>query len=118
MATRFAQIFTRTGARNLLAQFGEAEGIVYYPRGSGTPRAISAIVQRNNPDILSEVGDVISQYLFVRVLNDETSGISATEIDSGLDMVDVALRTDGQRERRPIMKVTDTSSGMVRFIVR
>jgi hypothetical protein len=75
-------------------------------------------VTRNNPDIISEVGDVISQYLFVRVLNDETSGISATEIDSGIDMVDVALRTDGHRERRPIVKVTDTSGGMVRFIVR
>jgi hypothetical protein len=118
VATRFAQIFKRTGARNLLAQFGESEGIVYYPRGSGSPRSISAIVTRNNPDIISEVGDVISQYLFVRVLNDETSGISATEIDSGIDMVDVALRTDGHRERRPIVKVTDTSGGMVRFIVR
>ena len=118
MATRFAQAFKRTGARNLLAQFGEAEGIVYYPRGSGTPRAISAIVTRNNPDIISEVGDVISQYLFVRVLDDETDGISSTEIDSGLDMVDVALRTDGKRERRPVVKVTDTSCGMVRFIVR
>lgn len=118
MATRFAQIFKRTGARNLLAQFGEAEGVVYYARGSGTPRSISAIVTRNKPDIINEVGDVVSQYISVRVLDDETDGISATEIDSGLDMVDVALRTDGKRQRRAIVMVTDTSCGMVRFIVR
>lgn len=114
MATRFAQQFKRTGAPSLLRQF--AEPIVYYPGGIADGRSIDAIVTRG-VEVVSETGQV-AYAIVVRVLDDATLGISATEIDDGRDVVLVALNTGGTPERRQITRTKDDSNGMVRFMVR
>lgn len=115
MPTRFAQLFSRTGAPNLVRQFGEQ--ITYYANGSGTGRTIWAIVERN-VEVPPELGEQTAQALMIRVRDDSTYGISATEIDDGRDEVSVALDTGGTAERRQITSTVDDSNGMVRFMVR
>lgn len=115
MATRFAQQFKRAGVPSLVRQFGES--IVYYPQGViANGRTIQALVERG-VEVVSETGQV-SYALRVRVYNDTTLGIGATEIDDGRDTVSIALITDGPATVRQITRMTDDSNGMVRFLVR
>lgn len=114
MATRFAQQFTRHGAQSLVRQFGEP--IVYYADNTGGGRSINAIVERDI-DVIGESGEVIGQMIVVRVLNNSTTGISSTEIDTGADQISVALRVGESAVRKQIVKVQSTENGMVRFEV-
>lgn len=115
MATPFAQLFSRTGAPNLVRQFGET--ITYYPLGAGSGRTITAKVERR-VEVLAEAGDQTAQSLIITVRDDATYGISATEINDGSDEVSVSLITGGTPERRQITHVFDDSNGLVRFQVR
>ena len=116
MATRFAQQFKRTGARNILRQFGET--VTYYPGLVGESRQITAIVERNNETIISEIGDVVGQALIIRVLNDATDGILSTEIDCGVDKISVPLSADDDPSLRSIVKNLSDSNGFLRFLVQ
>lgn len=116
MPTRFAQIFKRTGVANLLRQFGE--WIVYLPRAGGKPRRIFARVVRNDPSIISETGEVVGQNITITVENSVTTGILATEIDSGGDEVQVAIEEGGELVTRSIAKVLNDSNGQVNFLVQ
>ena len=117
MATRFASLFKRTGATNLLRQFGES--VVYYPGGPNrNARTIQAIVERDLATIIAAVGDVTGQSLIVRVINDKITGITATEIDSGLDRISVALNADDAPSMRTIVQILGDSAGVVRFLVQ
>ncbi len=116
MATRFAQQFQRTGARYLLRQFGEP--VTYYPGLVGASRTITAIVERNNATIISEIGDVVGQALIIRVLNDATEGIRSTAIDCGVDKLSVPLSADDEPSLRSIVKFLGDSNGLVRFLVQ
>ena len=115
MTTRFASLFRRTGAPMLLHQFGEQ--ITYYPRGAATGRTISAMVERG-VSVPSETGDGVAMAIVVRVVDDSTEGISATEIDDGRDEVSIATITGGTAERRQITRVEADANGLVRFMVR
>lgn len=112
MSSQFRNQFRRSAAPSLVRQFGEE--VLYYPRGGSVCRTIKAIVERSEE--LVENG--IAQMVMVRVINDCTLGISATEIDDGRDEVAVALIEGGSLERRQIVRMTDDSNGMVRFRVR
>ena len=116
MATRFAQQFKRTGARNILRQFGEA--VTYYPGAVGASRQINAIVERNNATIVSELGGVVGQALIVRVLNHETDGILSSAIDAGIDKIMVPLNADDEPTLRAIVQKLGDSNGFVRFLVQ
>lgn len=118
MPTQFAKIFKLTAARNLLRQFGEEELIGYYPGQGDKPRRIKAIVVRNDPSVISEMGGVVGQSIVVTVLDDATEGISATQIDSGRDKVSVALETGGTEQLRSMVFVTSDANGFVRFLVQ
>lgn len=112
--SRFSQLFSRTGAPNLVRQFGET--ITYYADGGDAGRSITAKVERNvaAPAETEQAGPS----LVVTVLDNSTTGISATEIDDGGDEVSVALVAGGTAERRQITRVIDDSNGLVRFQVR
>lgn len=101
---------------NLLRQFGE--WIVYLPRAGGKPRRIFARVVRNDPSIISETGEVVGQNITITVENSVTTGILATEIDSGGDEVQVAIEEGGELVTRSIAKVLNDSNGQVNFLVQ
>ena len=115
MPTRFASQFARTGALNLVRQFGES--ITYYADGAGTGRVINATVERN-VEVPSETGEQVARALVVRVLDSVAKGILATELNDGGDEILVALVEGGTAERRQVGRKISTSNGFVRFVVR
>jgi hypothetical protein len=115
MTNRFATQFKKTAARGLLRQFGEA--VTYYPAAGGS-RSITAMVLRDELSTVPELGDVQSQSIVVRVLNDSVLGISATEIETGGDEIGVALRLGETAERRAIVRVQADSTGIVRLLLQ
>ncbi len=115
MTNRFATQFKKTGARGLLMQFGET--VTYYPN-SGASRSITAMVLREELATVGELGDVQSQSIVVRVLNDATVGISSTEVETGGDEIGVALRLGEAAKRRAIVRVQADSTGMLRLLLQ
>jgi hypothetical protein len=115
MATRFASQFKRTAVSNLVRQFGES--IEYYEGGS-PGRSINATVVRDPNAILSEIGEVLTGAMILRVSNNETTGIDANKIDTGVDRVEVALIVDGPKEMRSIVRVLSDANGFLRFLVQ
>lgn len=68
---------------------GFGETVTYTPV-TGSPRSISAFVERDPPDRISPDGDVYRPKMEITVANSATLGILATEIDNGGDTVTVA----------------------------
>lgn len=95
-----------------------AETVVYNPHGGGS-RTILAIVDREPPSIMDDAGNVVGLSFMVYVANNATSGIAATEIDTGGDRLQVSAMT-GQLPRRTcsILKVMDNDTGMLQLAVR
>lgn len=114
MPTRFAAQFARTGAPSLVRQFGEP--LIYYRRGGNVARLISGIVERNVA-VESSTGTT-SQEILIRVLDNSTTGISATEVNDQTDEIAVPLVTGGTAVRRQVTRVNDDSNGFIRFMVR
>lgn len=81
-------------------------------------REIQAIVERNNPEVLAALGDTVGQAMILRVLNDDAKGISALEIDSGVDRISVPLTADDDPSMRSIVQILSDSGGIVRFLVQ
>jgi hypothetical protein len=100
----------------LMRQFGEP--VVYYPDGGDTGRSITAIVNRNGVEVISETGEVHARLIEVRVRNDDKLGISSTEIDTGADEIRLPLRVGESSQRRQITEVLSTENGLVRFLIQ
>lgn len=114
--SRFRSLFSRGATQLLVDNFGES--ITYYPNGdtSGGGRLISAMIERN-VESLSQGGDVMGFVTVVRVLDDSTTGISSTEIDSGQDLIGVAMRVGESQRLKQITRILSTENGIVRFEV-
>lgn len=115
MTNRFATQFKKTGSRGLLYQFGES--VTYYPLAGGS-RSVTALVLRDELSVVAELGDVQSQSIVVRVLNDSTLGIASTEIETGGDEIAVALRLGEAATRRAIVRVQADSTGFLRILLQ
>jgi hypothetical protein len=115
MTNRFALQMAKTGALGLLRQFGES--VTYYPLAGGS-RSVTAMVLRDELSVVPELGDVQSQSIVVRVLNNSTTGISSTEIETGGDEIAVALRLGEASVRRAIVRVQADSTGFLRLLLQ
>lgn len=113
MATRFAQQFARTAVPSLIRQFGEA--VTYYADGKGAGREIVAMIERE-VSVINEAG-VMAQSTMVRVYDNATTGISATEINTGRDTLAFPLRVGETPRIKQIARVESTENGLVRFEV-
>lgn len=89
----FDDAFASSAALDLLAEFGET--ITYTPRG-GSPRTITAIVNRNPARLLASMQDVVSALVTIRVLDDASNatygGIASSAVNLGGDSVTLAVR--------------------------
>ena len=99
--------FFADGFSDLLLTMGET--VVYVPR-SGDSRTLSAIVDRNPPQVLSTGGDYVLPTLSVTVHSDVTTGILASEIDAG-DQIQVAVKPGGTVENRTIFSIESEDGG-------
>lgn len=94
-----------------------AEDIVYKPR-DGRPRHISAIVERNPPESLTEMEGGVAPRLVIKVANDEQDGIASHLWSTG-DQVHVRVRINDPVEWRTIVDIlADHDHGMCKFTVR
>jgi hypothetical protein len=95
-----------------------AETVVYNPHGGGS-RTILAVVDREPPSIMDDLGNVVSLSFMVYVANDATAGITATEVDTGGDRLQISAMA-GQVSRRgcSIIRVMDNDAGMLQLAVR
>lgn len=95
----------------------DAEDIKYYPKGGGV-REIRAIVDRQGVAALGDAPHGKSHLLNITVKNDDTEGISSSEVDTGGDEVELQVRLSESVKRRRITKVISQDPGMMQLEVR
>lgn len=93
-----------------------SEQVTYYADGTGGGRTINAMIERE-VQLVSELGDVNGLATVISVLNNATTGISSTEINTEADEITVAMRIGETPQRRQIVRVESTENGIVRFVV-
>jgi hypothetical protein len=104
-------------AASFLADFGET--VIYRPAAVGAAtRTIVAVVNRPEPQPSGPVNAWEGMAITITVANNATTGISAAELDSGRDKIDVALRVGGTVAARPIVGIVSQDSGMLTLEVR
>lgn len=114
--TVFDSLFAEAAAPELLAQFGES--VVYVPKG-GTPRTIAlAIVDRNPPEALVGPASGHGPMLLVTVEDHATRGILKTELNTGGDRIEVAVRKGGAAKSMQINKLVKDTGGMLTIEIR
>jgi len=90
------------------------EPVVYWPRGGGS-RPIVAIVDREPPKSLEDMPHGFSPKLVLWVANDSIIGISSSEIDTGGDLIEVALRIGQVPQKCSMVKLESQDVGMVKL---
>ncbi len=110
MPTAFDSQFASSAFPGLLDQFGES--ITYWP-GFGGSRVIRAIVNRDPPELVDGLGNMIKPRATIQVLNSRKLGIESKEIDTGRDQIDFPLQIDDQKTQRFTFSVLQSSSGGV-----
>lgn len=110
-------------AKRMIDAF-DPETLVYRP-GTGAARNVKALVDREPPAGTPEVGQAISKAIRIAVVNQATDagddtygGISATEIDTGRDRIDVARRVGQTAVSRPFGAMVEQDGGMLNLEVR
>ena len=114
MATELDQMLIDTTA-DLLEVFGET--VTYKPRASGS-RSITAIVSRERPEGLDGAPHGSAPLLTIEVANDSTTGISSDKVDTGGDIVEMAVRIGETAQDRPIKEIISQDAGMMRLELR
>lgn len=94
-----------------------AETIIYRPR-TGSARAISAVISRNDAEPLPGVAGGSRPRLELLVMNDAINGISSATIDTGGDSVDAALVVDETPKRLRITEVLDHDAGLMLLLAQ
>jgi hypothetical protein len=95
-----------------------AETVTYYPHiyfGATVraSRSISAVVFRQQVQVLGEDGDSIVPIFEVHVANDSTVGISSDELDTGGDQIEFPPRDGKDAEKRTITHLVTQDHGML-----
>lgn len=91
------------------------EAVTYKPGGTGG-RAINANVERDPPEQLGTDGSVRRPKMYIEVANSATAGISATEINYGLDRITVAYPKGATAADHAIVgTLLSQDAGMIRL---
>ncbi len=104
--TTFDTEFADFAVDDLIDEFGES--VIYLPFG-GLPRTINAIVNRSQPQGSVEgMPRATVPTITVSARNDATTGILRSEVNSGKDQIQLAIRKGQAVSVRTIANVTDT----------
>ena len=116
MPSIFDQQFAASGFPQLKQLCGET--VVYYLQTGGS-RTISAIIERNPPAFYGAGGEVVQATFILRVDNNCDTGILASEVDTGGDMVELLYEIgDTVPQRRVVERLISQDSGVVVLGVR
>jgi len=91
-----------------------SETVVYRPSG-GDARTIQAIVRRQSNE---QIGMARAPSITLTVPNDDTDGISATELDDGADQIDVAVKPGGTATTRNVYRVVSSNVAFITLEVK
>ena len=92
-----------------------AESVTYYPHRFGTtatPRTISAVVTRNQVATFNPDEQIVPEFE-VRVANNSTTGISSAELNTGGDMIKLAVRIGETATKRSVQLLVEHDEGML-----
>ena len=104
------------GFATLVEQHGES--VSYKFRGNDTPISRTAIVSRDPPALIDQVGDALVYSLMITFSNNETDGVLSRVVDSGGDEVYVSLQRGGTDEWRPVYHLVSGGGGTTQVAVR
>jgi len=104
------------GFATLLEQHGET--VSYKFRDSGETVSRTAIVDRNPPTAIDQVGNAVSFSLMIYFQNSEADGVLSNVVDNGGDEVSVSLKTNGTAEWRPVYTLIESDGGTTQIAVR
>lgn len=95
-----------------------AEAVTYYPTAYPgqpirSPRAITAVVEREQITVVREDGDTVAPVWRVHIANDSVTGISSTELNLGGDQIMLAPRDGKTPERRTIVELVEQDHAML-----
>jgi len=102
-------------ADELLTAFGET--VYYLPNGGGS-REILGIIDYEGVSALSGTPFGTGPAINVTVKNDDTDGISTSEIDIGKDLITISTRIGKATENRRLVSIISEDAGMVTLEVR
>jgi len=102
-------------AAELLNIFGET--VVYYPSGR-LQRTILAIVTRQDNEKLPDLPHGRGPNITIAVANNSTIGIASSEIDTGLDQIELAVRIGQVKQNRPFARIIAQDAGFLKLEVR
>jgi hypothetical protein len=97
-----------------------AETVTYHPHRFGTPatpRTIKAVVIRNQVSTFGPDEQIVPEFE-VRVANNSTTGISSEELNTGGDMIKLAVRVGETPTKRSVQLLSEHDSGMLVLICR
>lgn len=107
--------FMRDAFGTLLTTHGESgeggERLVYRFRSGGS-RTVNGIVNRNPPQRVDEMGNLVCPQLTISLHHDAVLGVLHTEVDAG-DRIDVAVKKGGAVERRLVKRVSEPGGGTI-----
>jgi hypothetical protein len=92
-----------------------AESVIYYSHRFGTaatPRTISAVVTRNQVATFNPDEQIVPEFE-VRVANNSTTGISSEELNTGGDMIKLAVRIGETPTKRSVQLLVEHDDGML-----
>ncbi len=92
-----------------------AEWVVYRP-ASGQPRRMMAVVDRQSPVAIGDSRPI--NFVVVEVDNNPITGLTAEEIDTGGDRIELAREVGGVPESRDIAQIVAQDSGRIQLEVR
>ena len=116
MPSVFDTRFARSGFVRLLRHHGET--VTYLPAAGGS-RSLTAIIDREPPTIYDASGNAVTAEFMVRVHNDSTIGISASELDTGGDGIELLEHSsDTTPVRKTILKMVSQDGGVVVLALR
>lgn len=95
---------------------GVGESLTVYPDGV-TARVVNGFVERNPPEPL-DGADALSPRLVITLANNATTGMTASEVNTGLSTVSIAAKPGGSATTRPIVSIIDQDAALIRVGVR
>ncbi|MBP99004.1 hypothetical protein CMK18_23890 [Candidatus Poribacteria bacterium] len=104
------------GFATLIEQHGET--VSYKFRDSGDTVSRTAIVDRNPPAAIDQVGNAVAFELLVYFYNNEADGVQANVVNNGGDEIYVSLKINGTAEWRPVYTVMESDGGITQVAVR
>ena len=100
----------------MLEQHGES--VSYKFRDSGTTVSRTAIVDRNPPTAIDQVGNAVAFSLMIYFHNNADDGVQNHVVDNGGDEVYVSLKRGGTAEWRPVYTLIESDGGVTQVAIR